>query len=169
MLCSSDLRRSSGKKRRPATLRQRTCDVTTADLQRYDSGPATVWRQTCDITTADLRRFGGGTATVCVPSCGALTALVKTAFCRSRLSQVRKNSLICDTICFVVVICVAVRAKNADLRRYDSGPATLRQQTCNVTIADLRRFGGRPATLRQRTCDGLAAELRRCAFLPAVP
>ena len=83
----------------------------------------------------ERRRFGGNTSQVAgtLPLIGCVVAGLGPK-CRRRygeVSRVCKKWLTCDGICLLWPICVAVRPKNADLRRIVPGPATLRAQTCD--------------------------------------
>ena len=72
-----------------------------------------------------------------------------------KVSQVCKKRQTCDAILLPGPICVAGDAKNADLRRFAAGPATLRDATCNGLPPDLRRSGMPRAAICGLTGDGV--------------
>ena len=67
-------------------------------------------------------------------------------------SQVCKNNWTCDAICRESLICVAGVGKNADLRHYYAGPATLLRWTCDGLASNLQQYMVVLVTICDPTC-----------------
>ena len=73
--------------------------------------------------------------------------------CRSvpKVSQVCKKRRTCDAILLLWPICVAGDTKNADLRRFIEGPATVCHLACDDSGFHLQQSGLSRATVRSNT------------------